>query len=159
MRVTRILAVVIAVCALSATVVYGQKTPNFSGKWKMNIEKSQFGGMPRPDSAEYTIRHDGASLSFNFTQDGKTSHLDFVTDGQERVTESTPDAEVLTRVFWAGPVLTFESRSKARPAHAVEPLRWTSRWQLADDGKSFSMSRHFVTPDGELDQSLIFDRQ
>jgi hypothetical protein len=146
-------------CVFLAAGTSGQKSPNFSGNWKMNLEKSQFGGMPRPDSVEYKIRHSGANLSFDFVQDGKTTHLDFITDGQERATESTPDAEVMTRVFWAGPALTFESRVKARPAHQAEALRWTSRWQLSPDEKSYAMQRHFVTADGEVDQTLIFDRQ
>jgi hypothetical protein len=144
---------------LLAQLAFAQDTPDFSGRWNMNLEKSDFGGMERPSSGAYVIRHSGANLALDYTQDGKTTHLDFMTDGQERVTESNNDADILTRVFWAGPVLTFESRQKARPAHQTEAIRWTSRWQLSPDKKQFAIQKHFVTPGGELDQKLIFDRQ
>lgn len=133
--------------------------PNFTGTWKLNLEKSNFGAIPPPDSASYNIRHSGATLAIDYTQDGKKTHLEFTTDGEERVTDSNPDSEIWTRVYWAGPVLVFEARDKARPAHESRGIRWTSRWTLSDDGKVLAIQKHLSIPQGETDQKLIFDKQ
>ncbi len=158
MRMARVAVVVLAALSLPV-LARAQDKPNFTGKWKLNAEKSDFGGIQRPDSAGYVIRHSGANLSLDYTQDGHNSHVDIISDGDERVTESNPDTEIWTRVFWAGPVLTFESRQKARPAHESPGVRWTSRWSLSPDGKVLIIQKHFTSPDGELTQKLVFDKQ
>lgn len=146
-------------CLLAAAPGWAQKQPNFSGRWNLNLEKSELGPMPKPDSGQYVIRHAGANLTLDYTQDGKTTHAEITTDGEERVTDSNPDTEIWTRVYWAGPVLVFESRQKARPAHESQGIKWTSRWSLSDDGKTLALQKHFTTPDGEFDQKLLFDKQ
>jgi hypothetical protein len=115
--------------------------------------------MPPPESAAYSIQHNGATLLLDYTQDGKKTHVEVTTDGEERVTDSGPDSEVWTRAYWAGPVLVFESRDKARPAHESRGIKWTSRWNLSDDGKTLAILKHFTTPQGEFDQKLIFEKQ
>ena len=144
---------------LAAVPGLAQNQPNFTGTWNLNLDKSELGPMPRPDSAHYDIRHSGANLTLDYTQDSKKTHAELTTDGTERVTDSSPDSEIWTRVYWAGPVLVFESRQKARPAHQAEPLKWTSRWSLSDDGKTLAIQKHFTTRDGEFDQKLLFDKQ
>ena len=47
-------------------------TPNFSGIWKMDPARSDFGPQAAPQSAEYVVRHVGATVAFNFLQpDGR----------------------------------------------------------------------------------------
>ena len=157
----RRLAAMVALLAwllVAAAAGQGDEHPNLSGEWKLNLGKSNFGAMPAPDAAGSVIRHSGASLVMDYTQDGKTAHVELTTDGVERVTDSNPDSEVWTRVYWAGPVLIFESRDKARPAHESRGIKWNSRWSLSDDGKTLAIQKHFVTPQGEFDQSLLFDK-
>ena len=134
-------------------------TPNFSGYWKLNPEKSDFGGAPAPDSAGYVIRHTGAKLAFDYIQELRTSRVEITTDGQERMTDSNDEAEVWTRAFWDGPVLVFEARQKARPAHPASGIRWTSRWKLSPDGKTFTIERRITAREGQLNQTLIFNRE
>ncbi len=146
-------------CLVSALPAFAQQQPNLSGTWKMNLEKSEFGGMAKPDSATYVLRHTGTKLEIDATQDGKKAHAEFITDGEERMMSSSPETETWVRAYWTGPVLVLESREKARPAHASSGVKWTSRWSLSDDGKMMAVQKHFVTPNGELDQKLIFDKQ
>lgn len=150
---------VLAVCLALATASWGQDRPNFSGTWKLDTENSDFGAMSKPDSGTYVLHHGGANLVIDLSQDGKKAHVEIITDGEERVTDSNPDTETWTRAYWAGPVLVFESRQKARPAHESSGIRWTSRWSLSDDRKRLAIQKHFTTPDGEFDQKLIYDRQ
>ncbi len=147
-------------CLLLSTLGAAQEHPNFSGNWKLNPDKSSFGAIPPPDSLTYKIQHEGATLLLDFDQDGKKAHLEFTTDGQERVTDSSnPESEIWTRVYWAGPVLVFDARDKARPAHESRGIKWTSRWTLSDDGKTLAIQKHLSIPQGETDQKLIFDKQ
>jgi len=149
-------------CALLlalAAAAQSRPTPNFSGYWKMNPEKSDLGGAPPPESAGYVIRHIGAQLAFDYSQDSKTTRVEITTDGQERMTDSNNEAEVWTRSFWEGPVLVFEARQKGRPAHPAPGIRWTSRWKLSDDGQSLTIERVITAPQAQLKQVLVFDRE
>jgi hypothetical protein len=152
------LALLTLLLALAA-VAQTRPTPNFSGYWKLNLEKSDFGGAPPPGSAGYVIRHIGAKLTFDYTQDDKTSRVDIATDGQERMTDSNADAEVWSRAFWEGPVLIFEARQKARPAHPAPGVKWTSRWKLSSDGQTLTIDRQITAPQGQLNQVLIYNRE
>ncbi len=152
-------ALALSACLLLASAGQADEHPNLSGEWKLDLTKSDFGPALPPDSAAYSIRHSGASLVLDYTQDGKTTHAEVTSDGEERVTESNRDSEIWTRAYWAGPVLVFESRDKARPAHEGRGIKWTSRWSLSDDGKTLAIQKHFVMPQGEFDQKLIFEKQ
>lgn len=142
-----------------AAAAQPQPTPNFSGYWKLDQEKSNFGGGPEPESAGYAIRHIGAKLTFDYTQDSKTSRVEVTTDGQEHMTDSNDEAEVWTRAFWEGPVLVFEARQKARPAHPAPGVKWTSHWRLSPDGQTLTIDRRITAPQGELHQVLVYDRE
>lgn len=148
-------------CVLLALVAAAESkpAPNFSGYWKLEAEKSDFGGAPVPDSAGYVIRHIGARLEFDYTQDSKTSRVEITTDGQERMTDSNSEAEIWSRAFWEGPVLVFEARQKARPAHPASGIRWTSRWKLSADGQTLTIERQVTSPQGQFSQSLAFTRE
>lgn len=159
MRWLRQILTTLCTCLLLTAVGRADDHPNLSGQWKLNLEKSDFGAMPPPDSLVYGIRHNGASLLLDLEQDGKKTHLEFTTDGEERVTDSSRDSELWTRVYWAGPVLIFEARDKARPAHESRGVRWTSRWTVSEDGKTLSVQKHITTPQGETDQRLVFEKQ
>lgn len=142
-----------------AAAAQTKPTPNFSGYWKMNLDKSDLGGAPPPESVTYVIRHIGGQLAFDFSQDSKTTRVEITTDGQERMTDSNSEAEVWTRCFWEGPVLVFEARQKARPAHPPSGIKWTSRWKLSADGQTLTIERHITAPQGQLKQVLVFDRE
>ena len=147
--------VLLALAAAAET----KPTPNFSGYWRLNREKSDFGGAPPPDSAGYVIRHIGAKLAFDYTQESQTSRVEITTDGQEHITDSNDEAEVLTRAFWDGPVLVFEARQKARPAHPASGIHWTSHWTLSSDGQTLTIDRRITAPQAELHQVLVFSRE
>jgi len=155
-HVPKSLSFVLLLVALSLAA---QPAPNFSGYWKLDPGKSNFGGGPAPDSAGYVIRHIGAKIAFDYTQDSKTTRVEVTTDGQEHMTDSNDEAEVWTRAFWEGPVLVFEARQKARPAHPAPGVKWTSRWKLSADGQTFTIERQITAPQGQLTQVLVFDRE
>ena len=160
MTVSRKSAVGVCCWLLAFTAAAQVKsTPNFSGYWKLNTEKSDFGGAPVPESAGYVIRHIGGKLTFDYTQDSHTTRVDLTTDGQERMTDSNADAEVWARAFWDGPVLVFEARQRPRPAHEIPAVKWTSRWKLSADGQTMTIERQITGGQAQLTQVLVFNRE
>lgn len=145
--------------ALATAAAQSKPTPNFSGYWKLDPEKSDFGGGPGPESAGYVIRHICAKLTFDYTQESHTSRVEITTDGQEHMTDSNDQAEVWTRAFWEGSGLVFEARQKARPAHPPSGVKWTSHWTLSPDGQALTIDRRITAPQGELHQVMVFNRE
>jgi hypothetical protein len=133
--------------------------PNFSGTWVMNPDKTDFGPLPKPDKAKYVIRHSGPNIGLDYTQDADSKHIDVVTDGEERVTESDDESELWTRVSWSGPVLVWEARRRAKPAHEVRPVSWVSRWTLSEDGKTLTINRRITAGDQSLNEIMVLDKQ
>jgi hypothetical protein len=143
----------------TAAAAQSKPTPNFSGYWKLDGEKSDFGGGPAPESASYIIRHIGGKLAFDYTQESKTARIEITTDGQERLTDSNDDGEIWTRAFWERSVLAFEARQRPRPGHPASGIKWTSRWKLSSDAHTLTIERQITTPQGQLNQTLVFNRE
>jgi hypothetical protein len=155
MRVIRPLVFV-----LLAAIAMMAESPNFSGIWKLNLEKSDFGPQTPPQSAEYVVRHVGATVAFNYTQDGKTTRVDLIPDNEERITSTTDETAVWTRAYFSGDVLVIESRERRRfGAQGPTGIGWTSRWSLSPDRNELIIERKIRTSDHEIDQHVIFTRQ
>lgn len=160
---------VLAACLSAAGILEAQKPPketpkpeehpNFSGTWVMNPEKSNWGEVGAPDVMRYAIRHTGANLILVSTQDSVTKRLEMTTDGLERITEEDADSEILARVYWDGKTLVWEGRRKAKPAHQVDSITWTSRWSLSDDVKVITIKREIKVVQGTLQQTIVMDKK
>ncbi|HWR13753.1 MAG TPA: hypothetical protein VN577_02925 [Terriglobales bacterium] len=145
---------------LCITISLDAQTPNFSGIWKLDKEKSDFGPQPPPDSAEYVIRHIGSRLSFNFTQDGETSRVDLTPDNEERVTSSNSETATWTRAHFAGDTLVIESRERRKYGIQVATgTGWTSRWSLSPDGKELIIERTIRNALMEAKQRIVYDKR
>ena len=53
---------VIALLAMTFLAAQAQAATNFSGEWKLNVSKSDFGAMPAPDSRTDKIAHEDPDL-------------------------------------------------------------------------------------------------
>ena len=150
-------------CWLLAASVAAQTEagrPNFSGIWKMDPESSQFGPAAAPQSAQYTIRHLHATLTFDYTQDANTTRVEITPDNEERMTDEVGEMQTWTRAHWEGGELVLEARQKYRqPREGAPPVRWTSRWSLSPDRKVLTIRRRILTPSGPFEQVLVFRKQ
>jgi len=154
---TRLLVMAIV---LIASQCLAADTPNFSGIWKMDPARSDFGPQTPPESAEYVVRHVGATISFNYTQDGKTMRVDLIPDNEERISSTTAETAVWTKSYWSGSVLVIESRERQRfGTQAGTGIGWTSRWSLSPDGKELLIEKKLHTSDGEFTQKVVFVKQ
>jgi hypothetical protein len=155
----RLCGYLLLIVALAASC-WAAGTPNFSGIWKLDLEKSDFGPQTAPQSAEYVVRHVGATISFNYTQDGKTTRFDLTPDNQERITSTNDETAVWTKSYWSGGVLVIESRERQRfGIQAGIGMGWTSRWTLSPDGHELLIDRKLHMPDGEVNQHVVCVKQ
>jgi hypothetical protein len=145
---------------LLAALCAAAGTPNFSGIWKLDPSKSDFGPQTPPESAEYVVRHVGATIAFNYTQDGKTIRVDLTPDNEERITSENAETAVWTKSYWSGNVLVIESRERQRfGTQGGIGVGWTSRWSLSPDGKELTIEKKIHTADGEFSQKVVFVKQ
>ena len=71
-----------------ATSMIAQSKPNFSGTWKLNLAKSDFGPLPAPDSRTDVIDHNDPTMKINTSQSGGQLQVDVQrrrSDYQERL--------------------------------------------------------------------------
>ena len=151
-----ILVISVAIAVLGAAP---EARPNFSGTWIMNVARTDYGPLPKPDNAKYVIRHSGPNLSLDYSQDSDSRHIDATTDGEERVTESDEESEIWTRVSWSGPMLVWEARRRAKPAHEVRAVSWVSKWTLSADGKTLTINRRITAGDESVEETAVFEKQ
>ncbi len=141
----------------SATTAGGAKN-NYTGTWKLNVSKSDFGVLPPPDSRTDVIDHKDPTLKDATTQDGAQGKQDYVmtitTDGKEAV--NTPGGmELKSTAGWEGANMVVNTKLKFQDNDvAIKTI-----WLLSEDGKTMTQTAHITSPMGEFDQKMIFEKQ
>lgn len=148
------------VVALAAVwgLASAQAKPNFSGSWKLNASKSDFGAIPAPDSRTDKITHEEPNLADTMSTSGQmgdvTADLKYSTDGKE-TTNSIRGNEIKSTAKWEGDELVISSKGSIQG----NDLTLTDHWSLSEDGKTLTISRHINSPMGETDQKVILEKQ
>ncbi len=132
--------------------------PNFSGNWKMNAEKSDFGMMPAPSSLDQKITHEEPSLKVATTWVGDygdfTMDFSYTTDGKECVNTSQM-GESKSTLKWDGDALLIDSKMDFQGTEVTI----SDKWVLSEDGKMMTVTRHFSSDQGEGDATIVLDKQ
>ena len=141
-----------------ATSMLAQTKPNFSGTWKLNVAKSDFGPLPAPDSRVDVIVHNDPTIKDDVNQTGGqgdfTGTINYTTDGKEATNKMGP-LEVKSTLGWEGSHLVVNSKLMLNDAEITIKGVWT----LSDDGKTLTQDAHINSPMGELDTKTVFDKQ
>ncbi len=142
---------------LAATALCSAK-PNFSGKWQINLPKSDYGRIPPPQTLVRTVKQSDPNMSVSTTQSrqGKESTISFTytTDGKESVSQ-TPTGDVRIVAKWEGDSLVVES---TRDVQGNE-VKQIDRWTMSEDGKSMTVVVTLKSPQGETRMILFLDKQ
>jgi hypothetical protein len=129
--------------------------PNFSGTWKLDISKSDFGVLPPPNSHVDVIEHNEPVLKVSTSEDGQQGKQDYTlnltTDGKE-ATNNAGGLELKSILTWEGSNLVENIKLKFQD----NDVTVRDVWQLSDDGKTMIHNAHFVSPMGEMDTKLVF---
>jgi hypothetical protein len=136
----------------------GFAKPNFTGTWKINIDKSDFGQIPAPEKMERTISHEDPSLKFKTVQSGPqgevTTEMAYTTDGKPS-TNKTPRGEVTGTARWEGDTLAIDTQ---REFQGME-IKLAERWNLSEDGKVLTIHNKVTTSQGEFEIKVVLDKQ
>lgn len=131
--------------------------PNLSGTWKLNVAKSDFGPIPGPDSETQTIEQTDAGFKIAVKQAGPQGNRDYVltvtTDGKEVV--NNPGVEMRNTAGWEGAALIINTKMK----YQENDIAFKDTITLSDDGKTTTVNRHIISPMGELDQTMVYEKQ
>ncbi|HXN48504.1 MAG TPA: hypothetical protein VN893_17780, partial [Bryobacteraceae bacterium] len=116
--------------AFLAGPAYSQAKPDFTGTWKINTKKSDFGGQPGPDSLVVKVEH--KNNVFKYVVDGAAGGQDFHEELETPIDGKPhpgPDGFPGTVVLkWDGSVLVLEMKMDDGT------LAQLGRMQLSADG-------------------------
>jgi hypothetical protein len=130
--------------------------PNFSGEWKMNAAKSNYGDFPGPASYLRKIAHVDENITIVSTQSGGngdgTSTLKLTTDGTPVRTEINRTTVVASAKLDGNALIT----STKVESIGVE---FSDRMTLSDDGKELVSVVEVTSTQGKVELRIVFDRQ
>src|SRR5438105_11720689 len=116
-----------SICALLLVAGQAQAAANFSGDWKLNTAKSDYGPVPAPDVMTRKITHADPSIAYTTYQKGQqgevTTDIKYTTDGKVCVNK-TPQGEAKGTAKWDGNNLIIES---SRDLQGTE-LKFKETW-------------------------------
>ena len=129
--------------------------PDFTGEWKMNAAKSNFGAFPAPTSLTRSIKHDEPTLIIVENQVGalgdQSATRKYLTDGTPTTFE-TQGTTVPTSAKWADTSLVIVSTVEA------VGLSFNDRMTLSPDGKTLTSVVRVSSPQGDVEMTVVFER-
>ena len=151
----RALILVLSLVTLVSVATAADK-PNFSGEWKMDPAKSNFGQLPPPTSFVRKIQHKDPSLIIIEEQSANgmqsTTTRSVTTDGKPTTLQLNGIAAICSAV-WDG------SDIVASTVMDAASLKFTDRMSLSADGKVLTSKVQIATPQGDADLTIVFNRQ
>lgn len=129
------------------TILYAQNSaPNFSGTWRLNLEKSKLPKGTKVQSQTIAITCSGESIQMRYSTDGKESTEAYTTDGKERTINENQGGKVVVKAKWKGPVLIIETIARLKlPSDPLfngsEVIHNKERWKLSADGRILTVEQ------------------
>jgi hypothetical protein len=153
-----LLTTVLVLAALAGSALAVDK-PNFSGDWKLNIAKSNMGPLPPPTTYTRKVTHAEPSVTIEDTQTGTAlgdqhDTRTYTTDGKE-ITYQVNGADVKGTLTWDGDALLINSKASIQGMD----FNIKDRITLGDDGKTLTDSVHIGTGQGDIELTMVFEKQ
>lgn len=133
--------------------------PDFSGRWRMEKDKSRFSGFTMPDIITRNIDERGVIMNVHTVQtSGKNTSISDVSyniDG-EPTQNVISGREAESKTYWDGPVLVVRTSTKTSKGD-TEIIE--DRWALSDDKQTLTTTSHIETDKGQVDMTLVCGRE
>jgi hypothetical protein len=133
--------------------------PDFSGRWRMVKDKSDFGGFKAPEIVVRVVEHRDPTLNVHTVQTsgGKTSTADvsYFTDGSQ-TTNTMSGRDATSKAYWDGPALVIRTTTKDSKG---EDQVVEDRWELSEDRQTLTITSHVTTTKGQVDMKLVCARE
>jgi hypothetical protein len=149
----------LAALALVSMSVNAQSVPDFTGKWVLQSDKSNFGMVPAPKSRVDLIEHKEPRLSIKrtvTTADGQenATELSCAIDGQP--CKSTAGPMTLTSVLrWDGQALVMATTTTTPQGDVTI----TDRFTLSADRQTLTQARTLTMGPESTTQTMVLARQ
>jgi hypothetical protein len=134
----------------AAAAVFAEDHPNFTGKWKLNIQRSETSGS---GLTELVVDVDHKDPVFKYTVKGSAGGQQFEED-ETFTTDGKPSRDshgILVKASWDGPSLV--AVGTADDGSMV----YLSKLTLSDDGKT--ITRVFTQKDDPQQRHEIYEKQ
>ncbi len=133
--------------------------PDFSGSWKLNSSRSDFGPMPPPDKWDMVVEHKDPSLKVKTTMANaqmgeRNDEAEYATDGTEKTNGPTTAA-----VTWEGALIVFKTTRKVNMQGEQVEIKGEEKWSLSEDGKTLTVDAKLTAPMGEFQMKRVLDKQ
>lgn len=142
---------------LGAVSVFAQGKPDFTGTWRMNVEKSEFDKQGPPKGATVLkVEHREPKLTetvFHEPEPKPMGTMEYVTDGSEGTVVAMGNRMKAT-AKWDGAELVIVTWG----SFGTNEMRLTDRWQLSADGRTLTMTRKYEGQGGPQQQRLAFEK-
>lgn len=149
---------IVPALALFTLTASAQDKPNFSGSWKMNVDKSDFGPIPKPTRFERVITQQDNEVTAKTTQAGeqgeRTTELKYKLNGSESVNK-IGGQDVKSVAAWEGSNIVVRSK---REIQGME-ISQVETWALSADGKVVTVSNDIDTPQGKFAMTIVLEKQ
>jgi len=146
------------VIAAAAGMAMAADKPDFSGDWKLDVDKSAFGPMPPPTSMTRKVDHKDPDLTVTSSTSGPQGDQNmtakYSTDGKETI-NSLMGNDVKSKAAWEGKVLVISSTGN----FGGSDFKFTQKWALSDDGKTLTDTTNISAPQGEFEMIYVLLKQ
>jgi hypothetical protein len=128
---------------------------NFSGRWRMDKERSSFAKFKMPDLVVRVIDQHDPTMNVHTVQTSgqRTSTVDvtYYTDGSPS-SNVVNGREATSKSFWDGNALVVRTDMKTAKN---EDEQIEDRYELSEDGKTLTTTSHVVTSKGDVTMTMV----
>jgi hypothetical protein len=148
----------VTLLSVAAFATQAMAATNFSGEWKLNLSKSDYGPVPAPEFMNRSIQQTDASILIKTHQKGAAgeskTELKYTLDGKENtnVINGTPSKGTAKLV---DDKLIIESVRELQGAE----LKSKETWSLSGGGKILTINNHANFQGNEFDLVIVFEKQ
>ena len=133
--------------------------PNFSGRWRMVKDKSDFAHAAMPDMIVRVIEQRDVTLNVHTIQTTgtttKSADVSYFIDGSPS-TNIINNHEATSKTFWDGAALVV--RTTLKLSNGDEELI-EDRWELSGDGQTLTTTSHINTTKGATTLKLVCEKE
>jgi hypothetical protein len=133
--------------------------PNFSGRWRMVKDKSDFPRATMPDMVVRFIEQRDSTMNIHTVQTNgavtKSADVSYFLDGSPS-TNILHNHEATSKTFWDGPALNI--RTILKLSNGEEEVV-EDRYELSDDGNTLTTTSHISTSKGGTILKLVCEKE
>src|SRR5664279_4876246 len=134
---------------LFLTILPAADHPNFSGTWKMDGDRSDFGQIPKPANFVRKVQHEDPKVhvitTFTTPNGEAVTDVRYTTDGKESL-NTVRGGEWTSTMLWDGTSLDLTSKRMLNGSEVSTKERWT----LTNKGKVLTVVNKTTTPQAEI---------